>query len=198
MTHTDLEMQDRNLRAEADALLARYEVLQTLRRFGAPHVSGSYALRLMTWRDLDIYLEMEPVDGRMFRELGRQLGDALTPRKLSFTDHLNFPPTEGLRGLYWGVRTDDLSCGGWKIDIWGVDHAVCADRLAYCESLAARIEEPARRAILTIKEEVCRLPSYRDSITSKDVYDAVLVGGATSVDGFWEHLRRRDSGVATR
>ena len=184
MTPAALELQDQNLRAEADALLARHQLLHILRRFGTPHVSGSYALRLMTWRDLDIYLEMRPPDRKTFLELGRQLGEALTPRKLSFTDHLDFPSTEAVRGLYWGVRTDEASRGGWKIDIWGVEPSVCADRVSACESLAARIDAAARVAILTIKNEICRRPGYRDRITSQDVYDAVLVGGATTVEEF--------------
>lgn len=183
-----LDAQDRQLRAEADALLERHGVWDILRTFGTPHLSGSYAMRLMTWRDLDFYLEMPVPDTRAFLELGRELGGALMPRKLSFTDHLHFPPTEGVSGLYWGLRTDDLSRGGWKIDIWGVDPAVCAERVAYCESLAARIDEAARSTILRIKNEVCRLPGYRNIITSQHVYDAVLVGGATAVEDFWKFV----------
>ena len=117
---TSLELQDEQLRAEADALLSRHGILNILTQFGTPHLSGSYSLQLMTWRDLDIYLEMQPPDNERFMDLGRQLGHALKPRKLSFTDHFNFPTTEVLSGLYWGIRTDELSRGGWKIDVWGV------------------------------------------------------------------------------
>jgi hypothetical protein len=191
ITDQALDDQDRRLRAEADALLQRHGVLDILGRVGTPHLSGSYAMRLMTWRDLDIYLEMPHCDARAFLELGRELGQALTPRKLSFTDHVHFPPTEGLTGLYWGLRTDDLSRGGWKIDLWGVDPAVCAERVAYCESLAARIDQVARYRILRIKHEVCTLPAYRDSVTSQHVYDAVLNSGVTTVDEFMDSRRAR-------
>ena len=188
ITDAALDEQDERLRAEAGALLLRHDVLGILGRFGTPHVSGSYAMRLMTWRDLDIYLEMPTRDTRAFLELGRQLGEALAPRKLSFTDHLHFPATEGLRGLYWGIRTDDLSRGGWKIDLWGVEAPVCAERLAYCDALAARIDRTARYRILRMKHEVCRLPGYRDTITSQQVYDAVLDSGIRSDARFRELL----------
>src|SRR4051812_10236544 len=91
MTSTNLESQDQQLRAEADALLSQHGILDILRQFGVAHLSGSYSLQLMTWRDLDIYLEMQPLDSARFLDLGRELGQALKPRKLWFTDHFNFP-----------------------------------------------------------------------------------------------------------
>jgi hypothetical protein len=190
VTLAELDEQDRMLRREAEDLVERYGVLDILARFGTPHISGSYSLRLMTWRDLDIYLEMQPIAKERFLELGRQLGDVLGPRKLSFTDHLNFPATEPVNGLYWGIQTDVLSRGGWKIDIWGVTPGECAARLAHCSALAARIGERERHAILAIKNEVCRDPGYRGTITSQQVYDAVLMAGASSVDDFWRFVRR--------
>jgi len=186
---TSLELQDQQLRTEADDLLYRRGILNILRQFGNPHLSGSYSLQLMTWRDLDIYLEMEPLDSERFRDLGRQLGQELKPRKLSFTDHLNFPTTEALSGLYWGIRTDELSRGGWNLDVWGVTPAVCAERLAYCESLRSEISPQARLAILRIKNEICHLAGYRKTITSRHVYEAVLLGQATSVEDFWTYLK---------
>src|SRR6266571_5166128 len=107
----------------------------------------------MSWRDLDIYFEMPNPDTMTFLQLGGELGEALTPRRLAFTDHLHFPPTEGVRGLYWGVGTDDLSRGGWKIDLWGVDPSVCSHRISHCESLVVRIDDAARLGILRIKQE---------------------------------------------
>jgi hypothetical protein len=47
------------IKNEADVILHEKGLLALLRSFGRPHVSGSYALDLMTWRDLDIYLVVE-------------------------------------------------------------------------------------------------------------------------------------------
>ncbi len=185
---------DRELRAEADALVERCGVLEILRQYGTPHLSGSYALQLMTWRDLDIYLETAP-DVGSFLDLARELGERLSPRRLSYIDHLHFPATEGVTGLYLGVRTDDLPRGGWKMDIWGLAPEVCAERLSYCASLAARIDDAARTAILRIKTEVCRHPAYRDAITSHDVYEAVLTAGAATAEEFWSYVGQRRSGT---
>lgn len=183
-----VDAKDVALRAEADALLQQHGIIDVLKRYGTPHVSGSYELQLMTWRDLDLYLCMPTVGVAAFLDLGAELGRALGPRKLSFTDHLNFPATEGVAGLYWGIRTDELARGGWKIDLWGVAPAVYEERLAYCRSLATRINPNARRAILSIKTEVCQLPAYRRSITSQHIYQAVLDDGVETVEEFWTWL----------
>jgi hypothetical protein len=191
MRESPFDAQDAALRAEADAWLERYAVLDILRRYGTPHLSGSYAMRLMTWRDLDIYVAMPDVNVPDWLDLGRDLGRTLRPRKLSFTDHLNFPATEGLPGLYWGIRTADLARGGWKIDLWGVTPAVCDERLSYCRSLAARIDRSARQSILAIKNDVCRQPGYRSTVTSHHIYEAVLSGGARTVEDFWKWFNAR-------
>jgi hypothetical protein len=181
------EETDAALRGEADELLARTRIIELLSEYGRPHLSGSYSLQLMTWRDLDIYLELDTPDAVHFLELGARIGQALRPRKLSFTDHLNFPSTEVLSGLYWGIRTDELSRGGWKIDLWGVPPEVCAERLAHCDAIARKLTPRIRAAILQIKGDVCRLPCYRDSVTSQDIYDAAFAG-VDSTAGFWEYL----------
>ena len=185
--------QDRALRAEVDALLERHCVLGLLQEFGRPHLSGSYALQLMTWRDLDIYLEMSAVRVDRFLELGRRLAAAIQPRKASFTDHLHFPATENVPGLYLGIHTDILSRGGWKIDLWGVAADTLAQRLRHTEAIAAALTAETRAAILSIKNEVCRHPRYRDMITSQHVYDAVLSANVQTLDEFWRHMGgRRD------
>ena len=184
----ELNERDRALRREADRLVARGGLRELLAEYGRPHLSGSYSLHLMTWRDLDIYLAMEVVDRGRFLDLGARLGEAVAARRLSFTDHLNFPATEPVRGLYWGVQTDFLDAGGWKLDVWGVSTIECADRLAHCQAIAARLGDRERHAILRIKQHVCRHPDYRATITSQHIYDAVLDAGVASVDEFWRHL----------
>ena len=178
------------LREEADRLLAGSGLMTLLREYGQPHASGSYSLGLMTWRDLDIYLELDPPDLHRFLDLGCRIGQALKPRKLSFTDHLNFASTEALSGLYWGIQTKELSKGGWKIDLWGVTPEVCAERLGHCQMLKRQLTPALRAAILAIKGDVCRHPAYRDIITSQDVYDAALAGARTTQD-FWTYVGQR-------
>jgi hypothetical protein len=188
MTQEELRDQDRRLRLEADAFLARHNILAILGEYGRFHLSGSHRLCLMTWRDLDFYVELEPLQRDLFIELGQRLERALKPRRWAFTDHLNFPSPEPVTGLYWRIQTDEPARGGWKLDIWGVTKAEYSARLAYCDNLLGRLNPQARHIILTIKNEVCRHPRYRDTIRSEHIYDAVLRDGATSVAHFWTLL----------
>ena len=62
--HTEAE-----IRAEADKLLSS-GLRETLESYGKVHVVGSYRMRLMAWRDLDIHLVREAVDKTAFFALG--------------------------------------------------------------------------------------------------------------------------------
>lgn len=186
----DLELRAASLRSEVDSLLAQHGLLALMKRYGRPHVSGSYSMNLMSWRDLDIYLELDSDDAAPFLQMGAELGGALKPRKLSFTDHLHFPSTEVLSGMYLGIQTNAPGRGGWKIDVWGVSPEVCAERLAHCASIVSRLTPAIRAAILAIKSDVCEHPLYRKDITSQDVYDAVFAGACTTAE-FWVYLGSR-------
>jgi hypothetical protein len=76
--------QDAALRAEADDLLARTGLQDLLGRSGTVHLSGSYALRLMTWRDLDIYLDAPGMTVAEFFALGSRITELLDPWKMFF------------------------------------------------------------------------------------------------------------------
>ena len=93
---------DAALRAEADDLLVRTGLKDLLSRSGTVHVSGSHALRLMTWRDLDIYLEAPGMMVSEFFALGSRITALLDPWKMFFTNNrgrldAKYPPA-----LYWG------------------------------------------------------------------------------------------------
>ena len=65
-----LLVQNDLIKKEADEILTGKRLLSILNLFGTPHISGSYALNLMTWRDLDIYLEVENISKSDFFILG--------------------------------------------------------------------------------------------------------------------------------
>ena len=69
----DLTEQDVRLRREANALLTDGGLVALLAEYGTVHLSGSYALQLMTWRDLDIYMEAPNVSVDAYFDLGRRI-----------------------------------------------------------------------------------------------------------------------------
>ena len=186
--HTNLSDSDRALRQEADTILFDRGLHSLLQSFGMPHYTGSYVLQLMTWRDLDVYLETGQLDVTSFFELGSRIAALLNPVKMSFRNE-TVAQTEGLpHGLYWGVYLGDERNGAWKIDVWAMRPEECQRRLAYCARLGARISAAERECILDLKSQCWRDPAYRKVYSSGDIYAAVLEHGVRDIEGFKAYL----------
>lgn len=184
----DAIIQDARLRKEANVLLTEKGLLALLADYGTVHVSGSYALQLMTWRDLDIYMEAPDITADACFELGRALYDLMSPWKMHFNDHRGRPLEGGIEGLYWGLYLGDVSKGAWKIDLWMLDADACRNRLMQNDRIRNRLTPETRTAILNIKSQLWNHPEYRKSLTSQMIYDAVLEHGIRDLDGFHAHI----------
>jgi hypothetical protein len=118
---SDLLNLNNRIKSEADEFLYGKGLIGILNSFGLPHISGSYALNLMTCRDLDIYLEIETICSREFYSLWGQIAELLNPVKMHFRDE-RIAKTSGLpAGLNWGSYLENERADGWKIDIWAID-----------------------------------------------------------------------------
>jgi hypothetical protein len=185
---------DEQLRAEADRLLAS-GLRALLAAYGEVHVVGSYALRLMAWRDLDLHVVRDDLDRRSFFDLGARVADLLAPPRMHFRD--DTAGTPGLpAGLYWGVYLGDERAGAWKVDIWATGRAEFDRVRAHADAVAARLTEPARRAILRIKAACWQDPGYRRRFSATDIYTAVLDRGVTDPAEFRAHLAAASSAAA--
>ena len=76
---------DKAIRAEADELLRGRGMQILLEEYGQVQLTGSYVLKLMAWRDLDICLVTDqalPVP--IFFELGGRIAESLGPHRMQF------------------------------------------------------------------------------------------------------------------
>jgi hypothetical protein len=177
------------IQEEADRILDQ-GLLDLLEGHGEVHLVGSYALRLMTWRDLDIHLVTEDCDIRSFFKLGSEIAALLQPHRMHFRDEIR-SRTPGLpAGWYWGVYLGDERAGAWKIDVWQTGRGEFEPVRRFGEAIASRLDEQSREIILAIKATCWRHPEYRRGFTSSDVYTAVLDRGVRDVGEFWEDLRK--------
>lgn len=177
---------------EADNILYKLGLIDILNKWGIPHITGSYALRLMTWRDLDIYLETDTMTEAEFFILGKTIEAALKPVKMSYRNE-RIARTKGLPcGLYWGVYLGNERNGAWKIDVWAVDAKECNRLLNYSTNLESKLDSLTRMQILAIKSQCWKDPEYRRSYTSKDIYEAVLEKDITTIEGFRDYLQKRN------
>ena len=185
----DLIILNEQLRAEANDILDKKGLRKILDRYGIVQVTGSYSLGLMTWRDLDIYLENENLTVQNFFELGKEIVSLLYPVKMSFRNEL-IAKTKGLPlGLYWGIYLGDEKKGSWKIDLWGLSSKECEQRLEFCSRIAERITPHLRMKILEIKSRCWMDPLYRKFYTSNDIYTAVLEKHVHDVESFKLYLQ---------
>ncbi len=185
----DLDQRDQAIRKEADELLGPKGLRSLLEDNGTPHVTGSYALHLMTWRDLDIYLEAPNLSEESFFRLGGRIASCLAPVRMSFrNERINRTPNLPL-GLYWGVYLGDERKGAWKIDIWAVGTQECKRQLDFNQRLAAALTSSFRSKILSIKQACWKDPGYRKTYTSQDIYRAVMEQGIEDVDSFKDHMK---------
>ena len=184
----DTNLVNDNLRKEADEFLYGKGLYSGLEKFGHVKITGSYSLKLMTWRDLDIYLVEENMSLSNFFEIGSFVANLLSPTKMHFrNERLN--KSAGLpHGLYWGIYLGDERNGAWKIDIWVISHSQCA-ALDEFSNKYKDIPEKSRSIILDIKSKCWMKSGYRRSYTSIDIYDAVLSHGIEDIAGFETYLK---------
>ena len=183
-------IQNELIKKEADEILSKKGLLSILNLFGTAHISGSYALNLMTWRDLDVYLEVENMSTTDFFLLGQKIEAIFNPIKMSFRNEI-IANTKGLpHGLYWGIYLGNERSGDWKIDIWAVKPLEYERLLTYCTAIQKKLTPEKSFQILKIKSQCWQDPDYRRSYTSSDIYTAVLEKNISTIDDFKKYLKR--------
>jgi hypothetical protein len=194
---------DEALRAEADQVLAKSGIGALIAEAGYRSV-GSYAMRTMTWRDLDFERAEEP-DWQRQWEVGSRLAGTGWCVRLQCVDVYReaWPEAQPDFGLYWGLRVADPRRAGpaspgdptvWKLDLWTARPEEFAPPEAKREAWMRLLTDDSRSYVLAIKEAVCHDPEYRKTMLSVHVYDAVLEHGIRDAEAFrawWQSVARR-------
>ena len=189
----DLLENELSLQREAEEVERDLGLLGLLGGLGEPVRVGSAALGVMVERDLDFTVVCAALDVPVVSGLGARIAGHSRVRSVLFrndTGEWNIDPTYP-DGLYLGVRY--RSTGDWNIDIWFVDEPQRQPDLNHLDSLAPRIDESARAAILRIKNAWAGNPEYGKRINGLDIYTAVLDAGVTDVQAFESWLKQREA-----
>jgi hypothetical protein len=169
----------------ADALLAQTALMEVLRPYGAVIV-GSRAMELMTWNDLDIYVDSAHLDAEAWQDLTCAAMHALQPCRVDgFTD-----PAAGR--YFFGAETE-ISGERWNIDIWAKTAQQIAVAKAENAAMKARfdVDLPAKDAMMRIKRALIERGMYgfdkgEKHFHSPEIYAAVLDAGVRTVEEFLE------------
>jgi len=196
--HTDAERLfklDETLRNEADDMLSRSGIGPILQNAGYQAV-GSYAMKTMTWRDLDFEREEEPSWERHW-EVGTQLAKTGWCARLKCVDVYREQWMD--YGLYLELRVLDPSSPEkakpgnpmvWNFDIWTArsEEYTAHPKRANWISL---LTDETRAEVLAIKDKMHRLPEYKRTLLSIHIYEAVLEEGIRGVDDFMKWWKKK-------
>jgi len=191
----DLLRQQAELQAEAGAVESDLRLEELLTPLGEVNRVGSAALGLMVWRDLDLTvvctkLALEPVTAVGARLAAHPRVNTITFRNdtKQWKTNPNYPD-----GLYLGVGYRSPTNNDWKLDIWFVDEPERQPDLAHMRWMPEKLTPEARTTILLIKSAWAPRPEYGKSVTSFDVYSAVLNDDVRTLEAFDEWLGHRRS-----
>ena len=184
------------LQVEASAVIADLDLVRLLGSVGRPVQTGSVALGLMVWRDIDLTVLCPTLDHGTIFEAVRPLAGHPGVCALRFRDDTgrwNVDPAYP-DGLYWAIDYRAVDGEPWNLDLWFLRDGTTQFDLEHLISLRPRITPAARLAILRIKDAWHGRPEYRTTVRSYDIYEAVLDHGIATPAEFETYLERRPQG----
>lgn len=180
----DYKKLNNTIKAEADEILHTKGLLKILEKYGQSHVTGSYELNCMTWRDLDLYLINDNFDPKKFINLGAEISEILAAPKMNFRNELIRKKPGLPEGLYWGIYLGDERIDAWKIDIWQVNQSQFQFYQNHMAYLLKNIDQIKWEIIMAIKSQCCTSRDYRKKFNSQDIYSAVIEKNITNFEEF--------------
>ena len=181
---------DTGLRAEADKMLGESGLGEIIYAEGF-HPVGSYAMKTMTWSDLDFERCDESPDWQDHWELGIKFAKLKWIWRLAAIDAYHDPRNTD-EGYYWELRASRPGDKNfWKLDLWTARQEEFERSAPKRPLWESRLNDDTRYDILLIKEAVCTLPEYRESHLSTHIYEAVLENGVHDINEFWEWWKTR-------
>ncbi|HUV38746.1 MAG TPA: hypothetical protein VMY39_03990 [Planctomycetota bacterium] len=181
------------LHREADEILYRRGVDAILQSFGRVHYTGSYALNLMAWPDIDItmVLDGDPYSFDNFFEMGKQLAAVEGVDKIEYWNSLNWDVANLPKGLYWGVRCKTATREvPWKIDVWATNEAEFRSNQQLMKRLAGEITDEARKLIVEVKHAMLTPEGRTPQGSGYYIYEAVLFKGLRAARDIREYLKQ--------
>ena len=170
-----------NRKESADFILYTANLLDELKKYGNPHIIGSYRMDMMAWNDLDIDIE----NGAMSIEKLYQLTDWIIKTfKPVWYEAKEETTADGKTVWFHGFETN-ITGELWNVDLWFLNKDAIEAAEKYCNKIAEKASDAQKKQITKIKQELIERKLYSfDKFTSMDVYSAVIDNGVTSIDEF--------------
>ena len=184
----------RSLKSNAKYLLDSKNIDSSLREIGDLYYTGSFALDLMTWNDIDMQVVLKstlnPIEAlsKILALLSKD-PDFIEAQLIHFKD--KYKPKMP-RGVYLGVKMDCPDQGGiWKFDIWSLAKHDFEKNRELIENLRSKLDERSRNLILELKHEMMNGSDRVPQMGSHFLYQAILLEGIKEKNTLYEFLAAR-------
>lgn len=181
------------LQNEAQTVVKELDLVPLLSNAGTVRLHGSSVLGLMTWRDIDISVSSPRLSiERAYEAMVPLLTHPHVKQVRYLNESGSFNPTGLPRDerYFFMVMYDSGAESNWKIDIsFWLEEGVRSEPIH--DMIEQKLTPETCLIILRIKEVWWRQPSYRQEVSSVDIYDAVLQHGIRTLEEFDHYLIER-------
>lgn len=171
-----------NYKNNADKLLYDFGLLDELNNYGTPYIVGSYAMDLMAWNDLDIYVSNESMSTEKLYELTSFIHKTFHPVWYEAKKDV----IDGNTVWFHGFETEILGklC---NVDIWFFDSDTITKALDFGKKIKQKLlaNPELKEVVINIKQSLIANEQYGfDKFLSMDVYTAVFEDNVRSYKEF--------------
>lgn len=185
--------QANQLKAEADRLLDNSGIIAILSKFGKVHITGSYAYNLMTWRDIDLCLEIKNIRTDILFDIGKEISKIPEVGSMYFRNEFVLKTDGNPLAMFWCIDFYFQNGIKWKIDVLISNSKEVTRVMKIGTNLLKKIDDTKRKTILKIKSALSKSPEYRRTFGSKDIYKAVIEDNISTIDEWYEWLKKKKS-----
>lgn len=188
-----IEKSAREIRENGARLLKEKKIESKLRSMGELYFTGSYALDLMTWNDIDMQIILKN------REDPKQFLSAFFVDLIQDPDFIegqiihfkNDYKPKMPRGVYLGFKLDVPDLGGlWKLDLWCLEKNDFDKNQKLIEQLKKELTPEMRQLILKLKTELMKKDGRVPQMGSHFLYQAVLIEKLKDPNLIYDFLKK--------
>ena len=169
---------------KVDDLMYNHGLLKILQKYGDVYIVGSYRMEIMTWNDLDFYMDKSNLNAQSYYYLTSDIIREMKPSH--FNGELNIENELAFLGFETRISGDR-----WNIDIWWKDKSEIDDSMAYAHNIICQINEnpELKNVVIKIKQDLIIRGLYgfdkgKKHYHSKEIYDAVFNQGILTTEHF--------------
>ncbi|MCM1268744.1 MAG: hypothetical protein NC302_12650 [Bacteroidales bacterium] len=169
---------------KADDLMYHHGLFDLLQKYGEVYIVGSYRMEMMTWNDIDFYMDRAGLNAQNYYSLASDILKEMAP--IHFNGEIR--PEAGLAFL--GFETEK-SGERWNVDIWWKGKAEIDDSIAYADDIVHQIckNPELKETVVKIKQDLIKRNLYgfdkgKKHYHSREIYDAVFKEGIVTTEQF--------------